>query len=101
MTYEAFMRNARAEANTDSTRVRAAFDAILECCKRKTGLLGTAETIVDSALLTLPLSADDKAKVRELCSWTLHVAPLEPPPLRPDAALVLALRVHDCLDCIK
>lgn len=100
-SYEAFMRDAREEANTASTRVSAAFGAVLECCKQKTGLPSPAEAVVDTALRALTLSADDKDKVRELCGWALHVAPLEPLPLRPDAALVLALRVHDCLDCIR
>lgn len=93
-TCEAFMRDARAEENGASTRVRAAFDAVLQCCKQQTGLDGPAEAVVDAALLTLPLSSADNAHLRELCRWALHVAPLEPMPLRPDAALALALRVH-------
>ena len=96
-TYEAFMRDARAEANSDSTRVRAAFDAVLECCKQITKLRGPAEGVVSAALLTLPLSEDDIYQVRELCRWALQVAPREPLPLRPDAAVVLALRVHESL----
>ncbi|MDQ0627267.1 hypothetical protein [Paraburkholderia graminis] len=94
-TYEAFMRDARAEANTDSTRVRAAFDAMYECCRQKTGLAGPAEAVVDAALHVLTLSSADKGKMRDLCTWALHVAPLEPLPLSPDAALALALRVHE------
>jgi DNA-directed RNA polymerase specialized sigma24 family protein len=93
-TYEAFMRDARAESNADSTRVRAAFDAMYECCRRMTALQGPAESVVSTALFTLLLSADDKDKVRELCTWALHAAPLGPLPLRPGAAVALALRVH-------
>lgn len=96
-TYQAFMRDARAESNADSTRVRAAFDAMYECCKQQTGLEGPAEAVVDAALRALPLSADDKDKVREFCSWALHVAPREPLALSPADALALAIRVHDSL----
>jgi len=88
------MRDARAEANSDSTRVRAAFDAVLECCKRKTGLPGPAEAVVDAALSDLTLSSAEIGRVRELCAWALHVAPLEPLPLSPDAAVALAFRLH-------
>ncbi|TCF98351.1 hypothetical protein BZM26_25860 [Paraburkholderia strydomiana] len=93
MTYEALIPDALAEANTDSTRVRAAFDAIFECCKT-TGVPGSPEVTVDTALCTLRLSADDKDKVRQLCRWAIHVAPLGPLPLNPDAAIALALRAH-------
>jgi hypothetical protein len=92
MTHEAFIRDARAEANTASTRVRAAFNAIYECCRQKEGLLDPAEALIDAALLGLTLTSADKGKIRELCSWALHVAPLEPLPLSPDEALALALR---------
>jgi len=94
-TSEVFMRDARAEANAASTRVRAAFDAVLECSKRKTGLPGPAEAVIDTALRNLILSPADKGGVRELCTWVLHVAPLGPLPLSPDAAVDLALRFHD------
>ncbi len=93
-SYEAFMRDARAEANTASTRVRAAFDAIYECCRQESGLPGPAEAVVDAALRAMHLSEADKGKVRELCGWALRVAPREALPLSPDAALALALRVH-------
>ena len=93
MTYEALMRDARREANTHSTRVRAAFGAVLECCKRKTGLPGTAEVVIDTALLALDLSDGDNAHLRELCGWALHAAPFDPP-LSATNAIELAVRVH-------
>lgn len=55
---------------------------------------GAAEAVVDAALLTMHLSDADKYKVRELCGWAVHVAPRDPLPMRPDAAVALALRVH-------
>ncbi|MDD1790154.1 hypothetical protein [Burkholderia gladioli] len=105
MSYEELMRDARDESLTLSTRVRAAFDALYACCLRLADTDGIpsdngtlfARSVVERALTTLRLSADDAALVSKLAGWVLHVAPLGPLPMSPEEAVALAERVHDML----
>jgi hypothetical protein len=102
MTYADFIRDAREESLTPSTRIRAAFDALYACCLRFADTEGMptdnheqfVQTVVGRALSSIRLSADDAALVSKLADWVLHVAPLEPLPLSPSEALALAERVH-------
>lgn len=80
MLHEDLIRDARDEALTASTRVRAAYDAIYVYCQQP----GVAPL----------LSADDAALVDTLRDWVLNTAPLEPLPMSPDEAVALAERVH-------
>jgi hypothetical protein len=102
MSYEEFMRDARVESLTPSTRVRAAFDALYACCLQLVDADGIpaddgtsfAQKIVERAVSTLKLSAGDAALVSRLAYWVLHVAPLSPLPMSPEEAVTLAERVH-------
>ncbi|SOE51058.1 hypothetical protein SAMN05446935_0360 [Burkholderia sp. YR290] len=102
MRYEELIRDARDEALTKSGRVRAAFDALYACCLRLVDADGIpadngtlfARSVVERALTTLTLSADDAALVSKLADWVLNVAPLEPLPMSPEEAVALAERVH-------
>jgi hypothetical protein len=80
VNYDEQLRDARDEALTPSTRVRAAYDAIFICCQQ----LGVPAR----------LSADDAALVNTLREWVLTTAPLEPLPMSPEEAVSLAERVH-------
>jgi hypothetical protein len=84
--YENLIVDARDAELTDSTRVRAAFDAIY-CCSP--GLKSLAQS-----LAALGLNADDVSLVRRLADWVLNVAPRGPLPMTPDEAIALAVRVH-------
>ena len=84
--YENLIVDARDAELTDSTRVRAAFDAIY-CCSP--GLKSLAQS-----LAALGLNADDVSLVRRLADWVLNVAPRGPLPMTPSEAVALAARVH-------
>nr|WP_255580977.1 hypothetical protein [Caballeronia sp. dw_276] len=71
---------------TESTRVRAAFDAIY-CCSPQSELL-------EQSLALLRLNAEDASLVNQLAEWVLKIAPLEPLPMSPAEAVALAARVH-------
>ncbi|MFM0197477.1 hypothetical protein [Paraburkholderia strydomiana] len=86
MQYENLISDARDTGLTDSTRVRAAFDAIY-CCSPQLESLS-------HSLAVLGLNADDALLVSRLAHWVLHVAPLEPLPMSPSEAVALAERVH-------
>ncbi|MET3243472.1 hypothetical protein ABIE53_000217 [Burkholderia sp. OAS925] len=86
MRYENLIADARDAGLTESTRVRAAFDAIY-CCSP--GLKSLAQS-----LAALGLNADDASLVSRLAEWVLNVAPLEPLPMSPSEAVALAERVH-------
>lgn len=86
MQYENLIADARDAELTESTRVRAAFDAIY-CC------FPDLESMVQS-LTVLGLNADDASLVSRLADWVLNVAPLEPLPMSPREAVALAERVH-------
>jgi len=86
MRYENLIADARDGELTESTRVRAAFDAIY-CCSPD------LESMVQS-LTVLGLSADDAALVSRLADWVLHIAPRGPLPMSPREAVALAERVH-------
>jgi hypothetical protein len=103
MSYADLIRDARDEALTPSTRIRAAFDALYSCCLQFGGAEGMrtddaeqfVQTVIGRALAAIPLSAEDTALVHRLAAWVLHEAPLEPLPLSPDDAIALAERVHN------
>ena len=84
--YENLIADARDAELTDSTRVRAAFDAIYCCCPQSQSL--------PRSLAALGLNADDVSLVSRLARWVLHVAPLGPLPMSPSEAVALAERVH-------
>jgi hypothetical protein len=84
--YENLIADARDAELTDSTRVRAAFDAIY-CCSPQ------LESLVQS-LAMRGLNTDDASLVSRLADWVLNVAPLEPLPMSPSEAVALAERVH-------
>lgn len=86
MRYENLIADARDAGLTESTRVRAAFDAIY-CCSPQ------YESLAQS-LSVLGLNADDASLVSRLADWVLHVAPLKPLPMSPCEAVALAERVH-------
>jgi len=86
MRYENLIADARDAGLTESTRVRAAFDAIY-CCSP--GLKSLAQS-----LAALGLNADDASLVSRLAERVLNVAPLEPLPMSPSEAVALAERVH-------
>ncbi|MEM5299087.1 hypothetical protein VSR82_32795 [Burkholderia sp. JPY481] len=98
MSYEAFIRDAREVSLTPSTRLRAAFDALYDCCLQRVDTEGLpvnsveecVQAVVTRTLATLNLSADDGTLVRCLADWVLHVAPLEPLPMTPENAVALA-----------
>ncbi|AXF19418.1 hypothetical protein CUJ89_02085 [Burkholderia pyrrocinia] len=87
MRYENLMRDARNEALTESTRVRAAFDAIYACC--------TSVGSLAESLESLALSQRDSALVGELRDWVWHVAPMGPLPMSPSEAVALVERVRN------
>lgn len=84
--YENLIADARDAELTDSTRVRAAFDAIYCCCPQ-------LESLAHS-MAVLGLNAGDASLVSRLVDWVLNVAPLEPLPMSPGEAVALAERVH-------
>ncbi|CAB3731524.1 hypothetical protein R8871_05783 [Paraburkholderia graminis C4D1M] len=86
MRYENLIADARDAGLTESTRVRAAFDAIY-CCSLQ------LESLAQS-LAALGLNADDVSLVSRLADWVVNVAPLEPLPMSPSEAVALAERVH-------
>lgn len=86
MRYDHLIADARDAGLTDSTRVRAAFDAIY-CCSPQ------LESMVQSLAL-LGLTADDVSLVRRLADWVLNVAPRGPLPMSPSDAVALAERVR-------
>jgi hypothetical protein len=87
--YENLIADALDAGLTESTRVRAAFDAIY-CCSPQ------LESLAQS-LAALGLNADDVSLVRRLADWVLNVAPLEPLPMSPSDAVALAARVHKAI----
>lgn len=105
MHYDALMRDARNESLTASTRIRAAFDALYECCLRvvDTHRVATvngeqfAQTVIERALSSIQLSPEDASLLRKLCNWALHNAPLPPLPMSTEDAIALAERVHKVL----
>ena len=86
MRYEDLIADARDAGLTESTRVRAAFDAIY-CCSPQ------LESLAQS-LSALGLNADDVSLVRRLADWVLNVAPRGLLPMSPSEAVALAERVH-------
>jgi hypothetical protein len=86
MRYDHLIADARDTGLTESTRVRAAFDAIY-CCSPQ------LESLVQS-LAMRGLNTDDASLVSRLADWVLHVAPLGPLPMSPSEAVALAERVH-------
>ena len=86
MRYEDLIADAGDAELTESTRVRAAFDAIY-CCSPQ------IESLAQS-LAALGLNADDVSDVSRLAHWVLHVAPLGPLPMSPSEAVALADRVR-------
>jgi hypothetical protein len=84
--YENLIADARDAGLTESTRVRAAFDAIYCCSPR-------LESLAQS-LSALGLNADDVSLVSRLADWVLNVAPRGPLPMSPSEAVALAERVH-------
>ncbi|WP_018436871.1 hypothetical protein [Paraburkholderia atlantica] len=87
------IRDARTEELTESTRVRAAFDA-LYCMARHRN----AAADVRQALAALPVSLEDTARIARLYHWVREVAPCEPLPMSPDDAASLAERVHKSVE---
>ncbi|MBC8750177.1 hypothetical protein F6X42_27370 [Paraburkholderia sp. WC7.3b] len=88
MKYEDLLRDARNDAPTAPTRVRAAFDAVYTCCRPP------QDGTIEHALATPRLCAGDAALVSKLAGWVLHVAPLGPLPMSPEEAVALTERVH-------
>ncbi|MFM0377814.1 hypothetical protein PQQ72_12445 [Paraburkholderia strydomiana] len=86
MRYDHLIADARDAELTDSTRVRAAFDAIY-CCSPHLELLA-------QSLAALGLNADDASLVTQLADWVLNVAPRGPLPMSPNEAVALAERVR-------
>ncbi|MGY6121555.1 hypothetical protein ACW9YQ_14505 (plasmid) [Paraburkholderia strydomiana] len=86
MRYENLIADARDTGLTESTRVRAAFDAIY-CCSPQ------LESLVQS-LAMRGLNTDDVSLVGRLADWVLNVAPRGPLPMSPSEAVALAERVH-------
>ncbi|MFM0490184.1 hypothetical protein [Paraburkholderia graminis] len=86
MRYENLIVDARDAGLTESTRIRAAFDAIYCCSPR-------LESLAQS-LAARGLNADDVSLVSRLADWVLNIAPLEPLPMSPREAVALAERVH-------
>ncbi|WP_227717771.1 hypothetical protein [Paraburkholderia atlantica] len=82
--YEIHMSDARTELLTPSTRVTAAFHAIVILCAQ----LGK-ETL-GQACAAIRLSAEDLRCVQALDNWRKP----EPPPMSPDDAIALAERVR-------
>jgi hypothetical protein len=87
--YENLIADARDAGLTESTRVRAAFDAIY-CCSPQ------LESLAHS-MAVLGLNAGDASLVSRLADWVLNVAPLEPLPMSPSEAVALAERVHKAI----
>ncbi|MFM0196127.1 hypothetical protein PQQ65_23780 [Paraburkholderia strydomiana] len=86
MQYENLIADARDGELTESTRVRAAFDAIY-CCSPQ------LESLVQS-LAVQGVNADDVSLVGRLADWVMHIAPRGPLPMSPSEAVALAERVH-------
>jgi len=86
MRYENLIADACDAELTESTRVRAAFDAIYSCAPQ-------LESLVQS-LAMRGLNTDDASLVSRLADWVLHVAPRGPLPMSPNEAVALAERVH-------
>ncbi len=86
MRYENLIADARDAELTESTRVRAAFDAIY-CCSPE------LESLAQS-LSALGLNADDASLVTQLADWVLNIAPRGPLPMSPSEAVALAERVR-------
>ncbi|TCF98357.1 hypothetical protein BZM26_25890 [Paraburkholderia strydomiana] len=82
MRYESLIADARDTELMESTRVRAAFDAIY-CCSPQ------LESLVQS-LSALGLNEDDASLVSRLADWVLNVAPCGPLPMSPSDAVALA-----------
>jgi hypothetical protein len=87
--YENLIADAQNVELTESTRVRAAFDAIY-CCSPQSELL-------EQSLALLRLNAEDASLVSRLADWVLNIAPLEPLPMSPSEAVALAARVHKAI----
>jgi hypothetical protein len=86
MQYENLIADARDGELTESTRVRAAFDAIYSCSPQ-------LESLAQS-LAVFGLNADDVSDVSRLAHWVLNVAPRGPLPMSPSEAVALAERVR-------
>jgi len=87
--YENLIVDARDAELTDSTRVRAAFDAIYCCCPQS--------QLLPRSLAAIGLNADDVSLLSRLADWVVNVAPLEPLPMSPSEAVALAERVHKAI----
>ncbi|TIW59615.1 MAG: hypothetical protein E5V48_17165 [Mesorhizobium sp.] len=87
MRYENLIADARDAELTESTRVRAAFDAIY-CCSPQ------LESLVQ-LLAMRGLNTDDASLVSRLADWVLNVAPRGPLPMSSSEAVALAERVHE------
>ena len=87
MRYEDLIADARDAELTESTRVRAAFDAIY-CCSPD------LESLTQS-LARLGLNADDASLVSRLADWVVNIAPRGPLPMSPSEAVALAERVRN------
>jgi hypothetical protein len=84
--YENLIADARDAGLTESTRVRAAFDAIYCCSPQLDSLM--------HSMAVLGLNAGDASLVSRLADWVLNVAPRGPLPMSPSEAVTLAERVH-------
>jgi hypothetical protein len=109
MHYDALMRDARNESLTASTRVRAAFDALYECCLQAVDIEllpaasteKLAETVLAHALISIPLSPEAAALVHKLSDWALKRAPFPPLPMTANEAVALAVNVYDAVQETK
>jgi hypothetical protein len=86
LNFADLIRDARNTDLTPSTRVRAAFDAIVVRWQFP-GMLMQPPT-------ALKLEYGDAALVRKLALWAMHEAPVGAIPMSPEEAIALAVRVH-------
>ncbi|MEM5368931.1 hypothetical protein V4C53_23265 [Paraburkholderia azotifigens] len=103
--FDDFLTDAMTPELSESTRLRAAFDAVYELCKALVDVealrisigidspVAFARAVVEQAAASMELSADDSGDILALCAWAVDVEPLPPWPLRPDDAVALAGRV--------
>ncbi|SDD96422.1 hypothetical protein [Paraburkholderia lycopersici] len=86
MQYDDLIRDARNRELMQSTRLRAALNAVYSCCK-------PAESL-ERVLETLDLNFADAKLLIALRYWVERVAPEGPLPMSPEDAIALAERVY-------
>jgi hypothetical protein len=97
-----YLRDARCEELSPSTRLKCAWEAIYFCCVEYFASKGSCidslehpdASVVEQLLRALSLSAGERTLVEALFRWSSYLQPLLPEPCSPEEACSLAEHVH-------